>query len=833
MRAFLLITLISGVLAGCNSDSSNDSSTDSQGTDTTSTTNSDNTGDNSEDTTNSSDKHPPQIDDQTLLLQYQANIQGAIEFSGTDSPNSDPQLSIVTDPARGTLTLIDSATGQFEYQPVDVDAWAGDSFTVQVDDGDQSSSVHTITLEFTDDTAPNLTVSPSEGAATVALRTQLELQSHDPIDLSSLTYINSDGACSGSVQLSADGFNTCAGIEQHSIASPTDIAFTLCQELTVDTPYTWRLSSDVSSVFGLAIQEANVTFTTTPQPLVISEVGASPYTNIMRWFEVYNAGSTPLAMAEYELRSRAIDATTVFDTPVIEEDHTFSFPDVTLQPGHYLVVRAQSSYPESEAVDTDQVIHLRDADWRPYWYDRGFLELIRTSDYRSIDFVTFGFDYTPSDSAAWSGNEVTTLTSDENSYGESIGRDPTLSDTDSASDWAFYSWATVGGPNDACGTEDLDEDGIPDCNEQPGSTFAGMLLYDWGARAGQPDIFLEIDYLDSTDGGNLDFDAGVQPRREALQKVVDAFAARDIAVHIDAGDLYDASPGLNPANFDMGGGQQVPYALSIDLYPDGTQAEFFDYKAAYFDYRRLPIFHYVIFGTSRRSDGDAGSSGVAELLGNDLIVSLGSWGLNSSNAENTNALINYQASTLMHELGHNLDLRHGGFENFNAKPNYLSIMNYVYQLRGLPVLGNNEGDRYFYDYELGDCQGTLINGPYDDPADFGMDFSDGTSIDLDPTNLDESLGLGRPTSGPVDFNCNGNDSESNVNASGVLGATVMSDYDDWSNDGATQPRSLEHSRTNAILRFVNPVANDRRPVIEEPSPPAAVLKMIQSRRVTQ
>src|SRR5439155_12618084 len=31
---------------------------------------------------------------------------------------------------------------------------------------------------------------------------------------------------------------------------------------------------------------------------------------------------------------------------------------------------------------------------------------------------------------------------------------------------------------------------------------------------------------------------------------------------------------------------------------------------------------------------------------------------------------------IMHELGHNLNLRHGGFNNDNCKPNYLSVMNY-------------------------------------------------------------------------------------------------------------------------------------------------------------
>ncbi|QQO56208.1 MAG: hypothetical protein N838_25455 [Thiohalocapsa sp. PB-PSB1] len=37
----------------------------------------------------------------------------------------------------------------------------------------------------------------------------------------------------------------------------------------------------------------------------------------------------------------------------------------------------------------------------------------------------------------------------------------------------------------------------------------------------------------------------------------------------------------------------------------------------------------------------------------------------------------------MHEFGHNLGLRHGGNENTNRKPNYISIMSYNYQLGGL------------------------------------------------------------------------------------------------------------------------------------------------------
>ena len=42
-----------------------------------------------------------------------------------------------------------------------------------------------------------------------------------------------------------------------------------------------------------------------------------------------------------------------------------------------------------------------------------------------------------------------------------------------------------------------------------------------------------------------------------------------------------------------------------------------------------------------------------------------------------------QAGTLMHELGHNLGLRHGGDDHVRYKPNYLSVMNYAFQLTGL------------------------------------------------------------------------------------------------------------------------------------------------------
>jgi hypothetical protein len=75
------------------------------------------------------------------------------------------------------------------------------------------------------------------------------------------------------------------------------------------------------------------------------------------------------------------------------------------------------------------------------------------------------------------------------------------------------------------------------------------------------------------------------------------------------------------------------------------------------------------------ADGGAG--------GGDLVVALGLW----DNFRGTDSM---GASTFMHELGHTLGLRHGGRPNFsginpvfepNCKPNYQTVMNYLYQVR--------------------------------------------------------------------------------------------------------------------------------------------------------
>lgn len=84
------------------------------------------------------------------------------------------------------------------------------------------------------------------------------------------------------------------------------------------------------------------------------------------------------------------------------------------------------------------------------------------------------------------------------------------------------------------------------------------------------------------------------------------------------------------------------------------------------------VFHYALFIHAQAAH--PGSSGWAEIFGNDMVISMGAF-TNGVGSENQ------IAGTFMHELGHNLNLNHGGAptDTLNCKPNYLSAMNYMRQ----------------------------------------------------------------------------------------------------------------------------------------------------------
>src|SRR5207249_9659869 len=87
--------------------------------------------------------------------------------------------------------------------------------------------------------------------------------------------------------------------------------------------------------------------------------------------------------------------------------------------------------------------------------------------------------------------------------------------------------------------------------------------------------------------------------------------------------------------------------------------------------------------------------------------------------------------TFMHELGHNLGLRHAGsFDLPNYKPNYRSVMCYRYQLTGVDINCDAEGDNI-------------------------MGYSHGVLPTLGENALNEDNGLGGPCGGTwIDWNKN-------------------------------------------------------------------------------
>ena len=90
----------------------------------------------------------------------------------------------------------------------------------------------------------------------------------------------------------------------------------------------------------------------------------------------------------------------------------------------------------------------------------------------------------------------------------------------------------------------------------------------------------------------------------------------------------------------------------------GLDAAFYTAKGANFNPNRAAIFRYAI-STSQGAGCPGGAiGGQGEIGGNDFID------------------YNQDGGTIIHELGHNLTLGHGGNEDNNCKPNYVSTMNY-------------------------------------------------------------------------------------------------------------------------------------------------------------
>jgi len=585
-------------------------------------------------------------------------------------------------------------------------------------------------------------------------------------------------------------------------------------------PYSVIISNSLGNVTSNA-----ATLTVTPSgltDLVISEVSTCYYFYIDCWFEIYNPTSQTKNLSNYSVKSLSID-TTVGGSLLTTN---FSLPSINIAPDRYLIIAGNHSNIIQRGT---QNIRLRVGNQVPFWTSNGFIELLNSGV--TADFISFGNSaQSPTTSGKWSGAPVASLLSSATDYGKSIIRAyPRNADTDTntAADWISVDWATPAGRNDVpIGAVDADGDGIPDSAEVLGGTFGGLDLYSMGVRTGQKDILIEIDRMNSSD-------PGVIPRKESLQKVVDAFAAKSINVIFDAGTEFNSS--FSKADFNFGQGNNVvPFEPCVTLNQTtcssnvSNKRSLYDWKEENMDLRRRSVFHYFLFGSSQLANGASGSSGVAELPGNDFLVSMGNWGFQTTPDSNLNLLINMQASTIMHELGHNLNLQHGGDEGVNYKPNYWSIMNYTYQLNGLDPDPASITAYQRWRIAKGDgapSRCNLVGSPCGNTTQFIMSYSDGTGLNLNESALAESANIGRgaATGAYADWNLNGalttGTYSKDLNVDSSLG--VLHDYNDWANIKLPFSRfwagntKLPNSQNIILPSPLDPISNDRQPYIQE------------------
>jgi hypothetical protein len=327
-------------------------------------------------------------------------------------------------------------------------------------------------------------------------------------------------------------------------------------------------------------------------------------------------------------------------------------------------------------------------------------------------------------------------------------------------------------------TKDFDGDGLLDCWETDGIDFNndGQIDFDLPAMEADPerkDVFVEIDWM-----------AQHKPDSKALDMVKEGFENAPVDCEPDGSNckginlhlLVDEEAMTHSDDLSFAGctdaSPQVPDFDQIKAKSFGTAAERNDPNSKNILNAKHLVYRYALFAHNLL--GLDGTSGCGELPGNDFVVTLGSWAKIKGHQVGT---VDQQAGTFMHELGHTLGLRHGGGDNINCKPNYLSVMSYSQQIDNYKIIGRV------------------------------LDYSRSNLATLDESSLNEAFGIGgapdlKTAYGPspsqmsladmaIDWNRNGNATDMNVSAdinnldngnSPCTGfGAVLKGHDDWRN----------------------------------------------------
>jgi hypothetical protein len=248
---------------------------------------------------------------------------------------------------------------------------------------------------------------------------------------------------------------------------------------------------------------------------------------------------------------------------------------------------------------------------------------------------------------------------DDSYYPDNTGNIQVTIDTrkDTDGDGLYDSWEKDGIDSDLDGTIDLDLPGL-------------------GADWEHKDIFVEVDYMQ----GHRPMDAAMDDVKMAFSRAPNYLVGNpdgkdginlhvqvdEQTIHQDVLYVWEGFDSLKSSYF--GSLEQ----RTADNHDDILLAKKWAFRYCLF------IHQFADYDNQTFSWNTTTASGVSELPGNDFIVSLGP-------VQPHGGTEDQQAAAFMHELGHALNLRHGGDVNINYKPNYLSIMNYLFEFDNDPI----------------------------------------------------------------------------------------------------------------------------------------------------
>lgn len=330
-------------------------------------------------------------------------------------------------------------------------------------------------------------------------------------------------------------------------------------------------------------------------------------------------------------------------------------------------------------------------------------------------------------------------------------------------------------------TGDDDQDGLLNGWEQFGydPNSDGVVDVDLPAMGADPqhkDMFLQLDQM-----------PGLEISTTAVADVVAAFAKSPVggnpdrktgvALHVDAGPTYPMSPGkvwdtLSESKSvplkEVFGTATAKADGSLNAY-DWTE---FDKFYAKLNRSRLPIFRYGVV-VARYGLLANGSSGIARALPSaNLVIAVGR---KQKDGSYWDGGVAQQTGTFMHEFGHTLNLHHGGDTEDNNKPNYLSIMNYDWQLSGLQPGSTYDYSRYS-NLQMSSMNERFLDDGKVIGAPAGFPYKGSYQCGVNGKKQQFTFGTSS-----MDWNCNGTGANSGADINGDGAFTFMDSYDDWAN----------------------------------------------------